>query len=144
MLGRHDFHEPQYILQNDITANPYPPQGYSYTNTYANKQDGNNVLRNRQDNLKKSKQSKKGSYLVNVDFREVVEMSYWLIKFVGQFEKEYKAHTMSKSGEAELKSETVNDKKTSGIFTKNAATMISYSRFLLKFLGSFEKLFKKL
>ena len=82
--------------------------------------------------------------MVNVEFRELVEMSYWLVKFVGQFEKEYKAHTTQKSEVAEVKSDAKNETRGDGLFSKNAATIISYTRFFLKFLGSFEKLFKKL
>lgn len=122
-------------MQNDISVTPHE----SFTHPYMQAQS-ENVLRNRQDKLKKLKKSKKGPYLVNPDFREVVEMSYWLIKFVGQFEKQYKEHVMEKS-DAEMKSEIKDDNET--LFTKNASTMISYARFLLKFLGSFEKLFKK-
>ena len=81
--------------------------------------------------------------MVNVDLREVVEMSYWLIKFVGQFEKQYKEHVTGKS-EAEFKHDTDNKSTKEGLFSKNTATMIFYTRFLLKFLRSFEKLFKKL
>ena len=135
LFGRNDFNSLQHIVQNDIGVTPHE----SFTHPYLQAQS-ENVLRNRQDKLKKLKKSKKGPYLVNPDFREVVEMSYWLIKFVGQFEKQYKDHVMEKSG-AEMKSEVKDDNKT--LFSKNAAEMISYARFFLKFLGSFEKLFKK-
>jgi hypothetical protein len=139
LVGNPDFNAPQFIVQNDISRISYPYQDY----TYGIGQHENNILQNRQDKLKKSKKSKKGPYLVNVDFREVVEMSYWLIKFVGQFERQYKEHVNGKS-EANFKYDTDNKSTGEGLFSKNAATMISYSRFLLKFLGSFEKLFKKL
>ena len=70
-------------------------------------------------------------------------MAYWFVKFVGQFGKEYKEHIAQKA-EAELKPDAKdNEVKLSGAFTKNTATMISYMRFFLKFLSSFEKLFKK-
>ena len=111
----------------------------SFTHPYLQNRS-ENVLRNRQDKLKKLRKSKKGPYLVNPEFREVVEMSYWLIKFVGQFEKQFKEHVMEKS-DAEMKSEIKDDNDT--LFTNNGSAMISYARFLLKFLGSFEKLFKK-
>ena len=135
--GNNEFNAAQHIVQKDISKAPHEFFVHPY---YMKPTRNGNVLRNRQDKLKKAKKSKKGPYLVNADFREVVEMSYWLIKFVGQFEKQYKEHVMEKS-DAELKSEPINDNDT--LFTKNAATMISYARFLLKFLGSFEKLFKK-
>ena len=135
LVGNSEFNSPQYIVQKDISLAPHESFTHPYVQAHRE-----NVIRNRQDKLKKAKKSKKGPYLVNAEFREVVEMSYWLIKFVGQFEKQYKEHVMEKS-DAELKSESINDNDT--LFTKNAATMISYARFLLKFLGSFEKLFKK-
>ena len=139
MVGNPEFNSPQFIVQNDIVRLSYPYHYY----THGVGQNDNNILQNRQDKLNKSKKSKKGPYLVNVDIREVVEMSYWLIKFVGQFEKQYNKHVNGKS-EANFKNDTDNKSTGEGLFSKNAATMISYSRFLLKFLGSFEKLFKKL
>ena len=139
LVGNDEFNSAQYILQEDISKAPHE----SFIHPHYIKHTLNrNVLRNRQDNTKKSKQSMKGAYLVNASFREVVEMSYWFIKFVGQFEKQYKTHVMGKS-DAELKSENKSDDHET-LFSKNAASMISYARFLLKFLGSFEKLFKKL
>ena len=69
-------------------------------------------------------------------------MSYWLIKFVGQFEKEYNAQTREKTeDELEIKSQK-GEILHSGLFAKNTAMLISYARFFLKFLGSFEKLYK--
>ena len=136
MVGNPEFNSPQFIVQNDISRLSNPYQDYRY----GIRQNDNNILQNRQD---KSKKSKTGPYLVNVDFREVVEMSYWLIKFVGQFDKQYMAHVNEKS-EADFTYDTDDKSKGEGLFSKNAATLISYARFLLKFLGSFEKLFKKL
>ena len=80
--------------------------------------------------------------MVNVDFREVVEMSYWLVKFVGQFEKQYNTFIM-KTSDAELKSETKKGDTGDGLFSKNTSTLVSYARFFLKFLGSFEKIYKR-
>ena len=139
LFGRNDFNSPQHIVQNDIGFNGFMTPHESFTHPYLQSRS-ENVLRNRQDKLKKLRKSKKGPYLVNPEFREVVEMSYWLIKFVGQFEKQFKEHVMEKS-DAEMKSEIKDDNDT--LFTNNASAMISYARFLLKFLGSFEKLFKK-
>ena len=137
LVGNNEFNSAQYIVQKDISKAPHEFLVHPY---YMKSTRNGNVLRNRQDKLKKSKQSKKGPYLVNSSFREVVEMSYWLIKFVGQFEKQYKTHVMGKS-DAGLKSKDKDRNET--LFSKNAAAMIFYARFLLRFLGSFEKLFKK-
>ena len=139
MVGSQNFNSPQHILQQDLNGASYPSEGYSHHFPIEPKYNGN-VLQSRQDILKKSKKQKKGPFLVNIDFREVVEMSYWLVKFVGQFEKQYKAY-ISNNSDQKLKSQTG---KGHGLFSKNTATLVSYARFFLKFLGSFEKLYKKL
>ena len=142
LVGNQEFNSPQYIPQKDIGTFSYPKQGYPNINSYYVKQNGR-IFQKRVDDLKKLRKATKTSYLVNPDFREIVEMAYWFVKFVGQFGKEYKAHIAQKT-EAKLKPDAKdNEVKFSGAFTKNTATMISYMRFFLKFLSSFEKLFKK-
>ena len=142
LVGNQEFNSPQYISQKDIGTFSYPRQGYPNTNSDYLKRNGR-IFQKKVDDLKKLRKATKSSYLVNPDFREIVEMAYWFVKFVGQFGKEYKAHIAQKT-EAELKPDAKdNEVKFSGAFTKNTATMISYMRFFLKFLSSFEKLFKK-
>ena len=80
-------------------------------------------------------QKAKRKTLINGKLRDVVEMAYWLVKFVGDYEK-----LSSKSYQKDLrlpKEGEKNDTLISGA-TRN---VIAFSRYFLKYLGSFEKLF---
>ena len=132
-----------YIPQADINSSLHSIKR-KLNQFHSPNHDENHISRRRQDNFKETKKKpNKGPFLVNANFREVVEMSYWLIKFVGQFGKEYRNnHALGKTEDdlkiKSRKGETLH----SELFTKNTAMLISYARFFLKFLGSFEKLYK--
>ena len=77
--------------------------------------------------------------LVNPRLRDVVEMAYWLIKFVGDYEK---LSSKSYAKEVEPKKSEAGG-GGEGLISANTRKLVAFSRYFLKYLGSFEKLFHK-
>ncbi len=65
--------------------------------------------------------------LVSDNLEQIVEMSYWFVKFVSDFENN-------------LGVEVDEDAK---IFAANSASVVKYARYMTKFIKSFEKLYDK-
>ena len=76
---------------------------------------------------------KKSEQAFNPAFGQLIEMAYWMVKFEGDFNKNYEDSKLGKSGE--------DDDRLFGI---NSRTFIKFIRYFLKFFGSFEKLLKVL
>ena len=73
--------------------------------------------------------------------RSMIEMSYWLIKFIEDFEKQYKASGLGRVGEAEP------DERFNGegqIWSPNARTYLKMMRYVSKFLSTQEKFQKNI
>lgn len=73
-----------------------------------------------------NKRMKKKESLVSDELGQIVEMCYWFVKFVGDFEKDF---------------ETPVDEKLR-FFGENSAAVVKFARYVIKFLRSFEKLSK--
>ena len=65
--------------------------------------------------------------LISGTLTEMVELSYWLVKMVGDFEKESGLRGVDPGG---------------GLFGDNAASLVKLVRYAVKFVKSFEKLKK--
>ena len=74
------------------------------------------------------KMDKPKDSLVRKDLGQVIELAYWVVKFVSDVEKQFQF------------SKPLTDEEK--IFTDSSAAVIKYSRYLLKFIRSFEKLTK--
>lgn len=71
------------------------------------------------------------SRLVGKTAAETIEMAYWFVKFVGDYEKVRKEE-IDRSGTVEEEGHW---------FKKNTKRVVLLARYLVKFVGSFEKLF---
>ncbi len=77
--------------------------------------------------------------LVNKALKPVVEMAYWFVKFVGDYNKLYKtAKATSKASDLEKEDDSI----TKYFFTKSTARLVKFARYLLKYQDNFEKLYK--
>lgn len=81
----------------------------------------------------------KKARLIGKNAAEVIEMSYWLVKFVRDFEKiRDQAFGATKRNDDDDDS---GKQEPFHWFADNSATIIGMSRFLAKFINAFEKLF---
>ena len=71
--------------------------------------------------------------MFNSGFVNVIEMSYWFVKFVENYESVYKTVVTA--------TERI-DKSEEHLFTKVTGNLIKFSRYLLKYITSYEKIFK--
>ena len=76
--------------------------------------------------------------LVSGNARSMIEMSYWMIKFMEDFEKQYKTLGLARSDSSEPES----DSRFNGegkIWSPNARTYLKMMRYVTKFLSTQEK-----
>ena len=76
--------------------------------------------------------------LVSGNARSMIEMSYWMIKFMEDFEKQYKTLGLARSDS----SEPETDSRFNGegkIWSPNARTYLKMMRYVTKFLSTQEK-----
>ena len=64
----------------------------------------------------------------------VVEMSYWVVKFVDHYHKLYQV--------LDENQKELNSGKKKWFFGNTASTLVQFSRFFLKYINSYEKLWK--
>ena len=84
--------------------------------------------------------------LISNNVRDMIEMSFWVLKFLGDFEKQYEKNYRSgeiidRSGEEEDELGRVYSKGK--IFGDNARSFIKLMRYVAKFVGTFDKYKKK-
>ena len=70
-------------------------------------------------------EKEKKQVLVRESAAQFIEMAYWFIKFVGDFEK-------NRGG--------AGDSKKFHWFKKNSASIVKYARYVVKFIASYQKL----
>ena len=92
-----------------------------FTIRSSNRFDGASFHQDRNDDLE----------MFNSSFVNVIEMSYWFVKFVENYESVYKTVVTERI-----------DKSEEHLFTKVTGNLIKFSRFFLKYITSYEKIFK--
>ena len=68
----------------------------------------------------------------------VVEMAYWFVKFVGDYNTLYKTAVDASAKKKDQKKEPI----TKYFFTKSTARLVKFARYLLKYLSNYKKLYK--
>ena len=88
-----------------------------------------------QDFEERMTQKKKIEPFFNPALANLIEMSYWLIKFEGDFNKIYEEATGQKLAK-------FIDVFPNRLFGKSSRTFLKFTRYFLKLFSSFEKLLK--
>ena len=79
--------------------------------------------------------------LVSGNTRSMIEMGYWFIKFIEDFEKQYKKSGLDRSDEIEADTRFYGDGQ---IWGANARTYLKMMRYVSKFLSTQEKFQKSI
>ena len=72
--------------------------------------------------------------MFNPVLNNVIEMAYWLVKFVGDYNALYKT--------IEEKNQHRNTNSPTSLISKTAATLIKFARYFLKYVDNYQKLAK--
>ena len=113
------------------------PQTYQRSNPYS-KPDFPTYYLKEDFERRMDKSKKKSEQAFNPAFGQLIEMAYWMVKFEGDFNKNYEDSKVAK------KSEKSWNFFPDRLFGTNARTYIKFIRYFLKFFGSFEKMLKVL
>lgn len=76
--------------------------------------------------------------LFNEGFRNLIEMAYWFVKFVGDYTSLYKETQEA----ASVKATDLHFNSPTQIFSKTTGSLIKFSRYYLKYVDSYQKLYK--
>jgi len=133
-------------LQTEFASTYFIPQDDSamkkafdaFDGTFGVSNDNNGAAAKRMD----KKANKKKKSLLDGKLRDVVEMAYWLVKFVGDYEKLYsKTYLKDIDVKTGSSADLVKEEKPFSLIGPNTRSLVAFSRYFLKYLGSFEKLF---
>ena len=87
--------------------------------------------------------------LVGQNAHDIVEMSYWIIKFIEDFEKEFAASGLASNRKDDIvnRKDNIVPQTRSGapnlLLSKNSKLFLKMSRYFLKFVSTFNKFYKR-
>ena len=84
------------------------------------------------------------SKLVSGSTRDLIEMGFWVLKFIGDFEKQYDKNSAPRSADTPAPKEERTSNAMGKLFSDNARTYLKFMRYVSKFLSTHENFQKKI